>query len=656
MQKAQRIYSLVLCLTISFYNTYAQDMSWVKGIGSVSEDIAYATKVDLLGNVYTAGTFKGVVNFSGTVTPYELTASGTSVDVFITKTTSDGTLLWAKRIGNTGTDYGQALAVDENGAVYVTGRFAGTVDFDPNLPVFNLTSSGYDVFLLKLNSSGDFVWAKKMGGSGWDVGNAITVDKDKNVFVTGRFDGTANFNTQLTGSAIALTALGQDVFVVKLDQNGHTIWAKRYGGNSDDWGQGIDVDNNGAVYVTGFFREEVAFGILPDQTLTSVNNTRDVFLLKLDNSGEVEWVKGIVGASDNRGEAVRVDFEGNILMTGRIGGVDIAFGDDILLSPGSNFDAFVAKLSPDGGYTWAKNVAGSGDSFGMALDTDSDGAVYITGSFKGTADLNPGSCDLEFVSAGDKDIFVFKLDTEGFFVWGRQLGGIGEDSGNAIAVDFKGSVYTAGYFIGTADFNANLGGYNITSKGDKDIFIHKIIDESTLPLYVFNFKGEIEGDFNNLRWNIAQQEHNISYEVERAGDVGIFTVISAIENPNKLTYFYSDKSPLNGPNYYRIKQVNQNGELFYTSAILLNRKDLKEDLFSVYPNPIIGDLLTISRLGRGPLEPINVAITDLFGRNVYRLTKSKDKQVTLATNSWPKGVYIIEIQEKSEKIYFKVIK
>lgn len=654
----------MLCLmsSLMFFSTYAQELDWVKRVGAVGEDIAYSIAVDSSGNVYTTGTFKGLVNFNESGTPVELTSSGSNADVFITKMNSSGNLLWARRIGNTSAELGLDLAVDRDGSVYVAGRFAGTVDFDPGVGTANLVSSSHDAFVLKLDSNGVYVWAKKMGGTGWDVANAVAVDSEKNVFVTGRFDGTANFNTNTAGSPIELTASGQDIFVAKLDQNGNTLWAKGYGSTSDDWGQGIAVDANGAAYVTGFFRQTVQFGSSSNNSISSVNNTRDVFLLKLSNTGTEQWVKAIGGSSDDRGEKVTMDFEGNILLTGRIAGTDIAFGPNITLSPGSTFDAFVAKLSPDGNYTWAKNIGGSGNDYGLGIDSDSEGSVYVTGNFTGTTDLNPGLCDLEFISAGEADIHIVKLDADGQFVWGRQLGGSGSDCGNAIAVDLNQNIYTAGYFSGTADFNANLGSYLVSSSGDKDVFVHKLAvlpvpqQESVLLLSdVVNFSGYVDGDYNKLKWQLNSVDKSKSFELEKSTDFNGFKTISKIEEVRDLEFSYSDKT-LDKHSFYRIKQINANGAWAYTNVILLAREDLNLVDYRVYPNPIITDNLRLMAPGDGTFTEITVNIYSISGEKIYHSQGVPSNEISIAASSWPAGVYIVEILKKSGKQYFKIVK
>jgi hypothetical protein len=115
-------------------------------------------------------------------------------DIFISKLDASGNFLWARRIGGANPDLGQALALDAAGNVYVTGRFEGVVDFDPGAPVINLASSNADVFVLKLDAGGNLVWAANVNGSGFDVGNAMAVDADGHVLIAGNFSATADFD------------------------------------------------------------------------------------------------------------------------------------------------------------------------------------------------------------------------------------------------------------------------------------------------------------------------------------------------------------------------------------------------------------------------------------------------------------------------------
>ncbi|MBT6372369.1 MAG: hypothetical protein HOJ86_06840, partial [Acidimicrobiaceae bacterium] len=128
--------------------------------------------------------------------------------------------------GGTNADYGYSVAVDSSGNVYTTGYFNGTVDFDPGAGTANLTSNGYkDVFVSKLDSSGNYVWAKNFGGTGNDMGYSVAVDSSGNVYTTGYFTGTVDFDPG-AGTTNLVPNGSSDAFVSKLDSSGDLVWAK----------------------------------------------------------------------------------------------------------------------------------------------------------------------------------------------------------------------------------------------------------------------------------------------------------------------------------------------------------------------------------------------------------------------------------------------
>nr|MDA3864149.1 SBBP repeat-containing protein [Deltaproteobacteria bacterium] len=144
---------------------------------------------------------------------------------------------WAVKAGGIDYDWGQGIAVDSNGNIYITGRFYGTAEFGST----TLTSAGGNgVFIAKVDSSGNYLWAVKAGGSSDDRGNGIAVDSNGNSYITGYFGGTAEF-----GSTTLTSAGGNGVFIAKVDSSGNYLWAVKAGGSSDDRGNGIAVDSNG---------------------------------------------------------------------------------------------------------------------------------------------------------------------------------------------------------------------------------------------------------------------------------------------------------------------------------------------------------------------------------------------------------------------------
>ena len=237
---------------------------WAKKAGGTNYDDGYGIAVDANGNSYVTGYFLGDADFGNTT----LTSSGGS-DIFVAKLDINGNWRWAKQARGTSYDKGYSIAVDANGNSYVTGGFEESATFGTT----TLTSSGNeDIFIAKLDINGNWLWAKKAGGTSYDYGCCIAVDDNGNSYVTGVFEGSATFGTT------TLTSSGnEDIFVAKMDSNGNWLWAKKAGGQSNDGGRSITVDDNGNSYVTGYFEESTTFGIT---TLTS-SGDYEIFVAKI---------------------------------------------------------------------------------------------------------------------------------------------------------------------------------------------------------------------------------------------------------------------------------------------------------------------------------------------------------------------------------------
>jgi len=171
---------------------------WAKRFGNTNDDFGMAIATDALGNVYTTGRFQGTADFNPGAATNTLTSAG-GIDIFIQKLDASGNFLWAKRCGGPGADYGQfictdvsgnVICTDVSGNVYITGAFAGNVDFDPGSGITSLLGAGgEEIYVLKLNASGNFMWARAFAGSANDFANSICVDGSGNVYTTGYFHG-----------------------------------------------------------------------------------------------------------------------------------------------------------------------------------------------------------------------------------------------------------------------------------------------------------------------------------------------------------------------------------------------------------------------------------------------------------------------------------
>ncbi|PKN73855.1 MAG: hypothetical protein CVU50_01325 [Candidatus Cloacimonetes bacterium HGW-Cloacimonetes-3] len=359
---------------------------WAVSAGGSFYEYGKDIAVDGSGNTYLTGYFWGAAIFG----PYTLTSSGPG-DIFAAKLDSEGNFLWAVKAGGTGIDEGSGIAVDGNGNTLLTGWFQNTASFG----TYTLTSGGSDdIFAAKLDSTGNWLWAVRAGGTSGARGIGIAVDGDGNALMSGAFWGTASFGTQtLTSSG------GSDIFAAKLGTSGNWLWAVKAGGDGSDFGRGIAVDGYGNAFLTGHFSSLATFGY---STLHSSVN-QEIFVAMLDGSGF--WVGALSagGTLVDYGSGIAVDGSGNVYLTGEFEGT-ASFGDNTLTSSGG-FDIFAAKLDPGFSWLWAVQAGGTQNDRGYSIAVNESGNACLTGDFESTSSFGT----LTLTSNGYVDIFIAKL-------------------------------------------------------------------------------------------------------------------------------------------------------------------------------------------------------------------------------------------------------
>lgn len=394
---------------------------------------------------------------------------------------------WAISLGSAGSDIGRSIAFDSSGNLYTTGQFNNTIDFDPGINTYNLTSSGgQDIFVQKLDTNGNFIWAKKMGGNGpgSDEGFTIDIDGSGNIYVSGLFSGTSDFDPGL--GVFNLTSAGSyDIFIVKLDSNGNFIWAKRMGGgtiglNHDDRSYSMKVDSLGNVYTTGFFQSTPGdFDPNSGVFNMSSNGSLDVFISKLDTNGNFVWAKKIGGNGYDVANNITIDNNENIIITGY-------FEETVDFDPGSsiynlssNGGVFILKLNSLGEFIWVKTLSSNTSSSIQTLSgecsvVNNSNDIYVLGHYSDTVDFNPNAGVNNNTSNGQSDIFLLKLDNNGNFQWVKTFGGIQSEYGyGGLSFDSFENIYVSGVFSNTMDSDPSELVSNLNSNGQLDIFISK---------------------------------------------------------------------------------------------------------------------------------------------------------------------------------------
>ncbi len=413
--------------------------------------------------------------FQGTVSfdSITFTSIGVGANLYIVKYDSLGNVLWAVHDGTgSGNAYGKDIFVDPLGNIYITGDFHGTATFgSTTLSISNNALAG--LFVVKYNAAGTLQWAVH-GECTSTIGvTSIARDLSGNLYITGHFSDTATF-----GSTV-LTNYALNVFVVKYNSAGTVQWGVK-GGPTFYPANGVDIaiDLSGNIYVTGYFSQGSAiFG-----TFTLPNSgSADLFVVKYDPSGTVLWAVKGGGALSDRGASIDLDGIGNIYVAGMFEGFAL-FGSTTLSSNG-NDDILVVKYNSSGAVLWANNFGGSLDEWASVIKTDGSGNSYIIGEFWGS--INFGST--AFTSSGNRDVLVAKLDSLGNELWAVKAGGLLHDWGQGIAIDINGELYITGWFDGSANF----GNFNLSaSSGTTSSYIARLSFNKNYKLGLYSKKND----------------------------------------------------------------------------------------------------------------------------------------------------------------------
>ena len=492
----KRIFLLTLALLSAIF-PYAQGLQWAYKFGGSTSDVGYGITVDKNNFIYLTGNFELGADFDPGPAFANLSASGSS-DIFIQKLRDNGNLVWAKRVGGSGADSGQAIATDDQGNIYLTGYFSGVADFDPGPASNYLQSAGdWDIFVLKLNRDGEFQWVRSMGGTGTDSGRGIAVDAQGNVYVTGYFAGTANFDPG--GSDFTLDAANGSIFIQKFNAAGQFAWAVQSGasmGQTRGWS--LDCDQNGRLYVGG------------DGHLQRLNAA----------DGTVTW-KFNFGGSGSSCTSVKVDAQGNLHAAGYFTGM-FPLGDTTLSANTST--TFILKLDPDGNCLNCPAVSGTSIVWGYALALDEAGNSYTLGWYTGQADFDPGPGEAILSSPNGYSAFLLHLNSAGQFVSVAPFqisASSNRVEGYSIATDRNGGIYALGRLNGTADFNPSpVLTTNLTASGFFDIFLAKLYTRGA-------HRGTVFQDLN-------------ANQVQDAGEPGLPNVI--VRDRNRNIFVSSDNS------------------------------------------------------------------------------------------------------------------
>lgn len=469
-------------LQITFSQAQVPDFEWVtgpQGPGSTDFSAMADITADTFGNVIISANFKGTISFGSTT----LNSTGpTENNICMVKYNDAGVVLWARRIGD-GIGYAGDITSDNTGNIYFVGSFGESVNLG-SLTV----APGF--CLVKLDPSGNVVWAKQTTGEGSAGGKSIGTDLSGNIYVGGEFGGTPSFED------ISLTAEG-GTFIAKYDPSGNVQWVKQCTGSGYTGGAyGLGVDKNGNSVITGWFDGTLVWG---STTMTCTFN--EMFAVSYNTQGEILWVKHVGQGNLAGGYAAAYDGSGNCYLTGDFEAT--AIFDDTTVHAVGSWDSFIAKYSPSGDLLFVRTVGGSDAEHGWGIDVDPYDNVVFTGCFANSATF--GSTTLTSRSIDRYDIYISKFDESGNFIWAKRAGSDESDQGRGVVINNKGRIFNTGWIQGTSDFDSQ----EFSPTGTYGIFLSLLeanyITVSPPVQEVDYVSGNVTFSVDaNVQWNVSE--------------------------------------------------------------------------------------------------------------------------------------------------------
>lgn len=683
---------LIILAQITFIS-FGQELVWANQIGnSADEDEMIYIESASDGSVYLAGVFNGSPEFLGI--SLSMTSNG-GYDIIIMKLDFQGNLIWAKQIGGAGDEYLGGGAIDQFGNLHITGKFSQTVDFDPNSgsTQFVANGGGGDIFIAKYDNSGALLWADQIGNFNYAEGNDIALDASGNVYSTGKFAGNMDFDPASGGNISTMTTSSNadfNAYVLKLDASGSLVWHAQFAGINEQVGIGIAVDSDYNVFTTGTFVSAADFD--PGSgtyDIFTVNGGPDIFVSKLNPQGQFLWAKGMGDAlNGQKPNDIEIDNSGNVITVGKFAGTvnfDPGGSGFPLTSDGLN-DIFVLKNQNDGTFVWAKKMGGSGDDEARSLCIGFENSIYTSGTFEGMADFDPSVSLFELLtSQALTDGFISRLDSNGIFHFVKQIECTGEVSANDIDIDNSESIFNAGSFSSTADFDPSLmSSFNLASGGGNDGFALKLCQEvnsslsvsschnysSPSGLYTWSNSGVYQDTLQNILGcdsiltisltilnftaPLSVSQNNFTVSADASG-----LQYQWLDCDNNYSIITGETSQSFNPGFdgnYAVQLTDNNGCLDTSDCIQVEGMGIDDNSslnLMVYPNPSDGSVyVQFDKI----LQDVQLTLLDAKGAVIEMITLNSVDGAIMDLPS-ASGVYMIVVRaDNQEPIYQKIIK
>ncbi len=531
---------------------------------------------------------------------------------------------WSAAYGGNNNQFLQTVASNGSGDLITVGFFDIEFFYEDEVDINVITSNGeYDLFVQKTDATGQVIWVKQIGGTGNEYGFDNCVDAAGNIYITGNFQNTVDFDPN--GGVFELTADGSNpaIFVLKLDTDGNFVWAKTFSGAGFDYGRAIAVDESGNVIIAGEFQNTVDFDPGAGVTNLTAAGLDDIFLVKLNADGALIWANKYGGTGRDYAFDLALDSNNDIAVTGSFRAtVDFDFGAGIAeLTAEDDYDAYVLKTKTDGTFDWVKQFGGTEGEEGIAIAIDDSNAIYFVGSFSGLTDFDPGADLIEFDAGASFAGYLVKLAANGDLAWVNTFSSSGYISVSDVLITEDEDVCIGGFFTNFAGVDTPTGVPTFNSAGAEDVFL-AVYD------YNNNFKwsGQVSGAENVTIRGLAKGTGDKIY-------TGIMFAGSLDADPNLTSE--------------TISGIGREVGIIQLDGATLSLGQDQFGTLNVYPNPSNG-------LFQMNLTKVNAENSTLFVHNLQGelvCTKQINKTTTtLNLTELPKGLYVLKYNGFIKKV------
>ncbi|MCU4189035.1 T9SS type A sorting domain-containing protein [Flavobacterium sp. HXWNR29] len=430
---SMKLYLFLFIIGLNTINVFSQapNIQWQKAFGGTSNEYARSiiqTTDD--GYIVSGYTYSNNGDVSG---------NHGDADYWLVKINSTGTIEWQKTFGGSGEDWARRIRKTTDGGFIVIGRTNSN-----NGDVTGFHGGSWDCWIIKLDSAGNIIWQKTLGGSSVDQGYDIQQTSDNGYIVT---CGSNSNDGDITGNHG-----GSDFWVVKLNATGSIIWQKSLGGTGDDLGGSVQQTLDGGYIVGGNSNST-------NGDVTGNHGNDDFWVVKLDSEGNISWQKSLGGSGFDGFQCIKQAIDGGYLVSG----YTFSNNGDVTGNHG-NYDVWVIKLNSLGNITWQKTLGGTNSDQAKYIQQTIDEGIIIVGNTKS----NNGDVSN---NQGDWDYWVVKLDGMGTLLWQKTLGGISFDEADYIEQTTEGGYIIAGR---TNSNNGDVTG----NHGNTDFWVVKLASDS----------------------------------------------------------------------------------------------------------------------------------------------------------------------------------